>query len=77
MGVGLARSYLGLVSDVKHTHRECFFVAVSESNSVEKLFAYHQKDWETGVAPNDPKSRPQRLRASFEKTFRDFKLREA
>jgi hypothetical protein len=77
MGVGLARSYLGLVSEVKHSHRECYFVAVSESNSVEKLFAHHQKDWETGVAPDDVKERPQRLRSSFEKTFRDFKLREA
>jgi len=76
MGVGLARSYLGLVSEVKHSHRECYFVAVSESNSVERLFAHHQKDWETGVAPNDLKARPQRLRASFEKAFRDFKLRE-
>jgi hypothetical protein len=76
MGVGLARSYLGLVSEVKHSHRECYFVAVSESHSVEKLFVHHQKDWETGVAPDDPKARPQRLRASFEKTFRDFKLRE-
>jgi hypothetical protein len=76
MGVGLARSYLGLVSELKHSHRESYSVAVSESNSVEKLFAHHQKDWETGVAPNDVKGRPQRLRASFEKTFRDFKLRE-
>jgi len=77
MGVGLARSYLGLVTEVKHTYRECYFVAVSESNSVEKLFAHHQKDWETGVAPDDVRARPQRLRASFEKAFRNFKLREA
>jgi hypothetical protein len=76
MGVGLARSYLGLVSEVKHTYRACYFVAVSESNSVQRLFAHHQKDWETGVMPDDPKGRPQRLRASFEKTFRDFQLRE-
>jgi hypothetical protein len=76
MGVGLARSYLGLVSEVKHSHRECYFVAVSESTSVERLFAHHQKDWETGVAPGDVKARPQRLRASFEKAFRNFKLRE-
>jgi hypothetical protein len=76
MGVGLARSYLGLVSDVKHSHRDCYFVAVSESKSVEKLFAHHQKDWETGVTPDDAKARPQRLRASFEKAFRNFKLRE-
>ena len=76
MGVGLARSYLGLVSEVKHSHRECYFVAVSESNSVERLFVHHQKDWKTGVAPDDVRARPQRLRASFEKTFRDFQLRE-
>jgi hypothetical protein len=76
MGVGLARSYLGLVSEVKHTYRSCYFVAVSESNSVQRLFAHHQKDWETGVMPDDPKGRPQRLRSSFEKGFRDFKLRE-
>lgn len=76
MGVGLARSYLGLVSEVKHTYRACYFVAVSESNSVQRLFAHHQKDWETGVMPDDLKGRPQRLRASFEKTFRDFQLRE-
>ena len=77
MGVGLARSYLGLVSEFKHTHRDCYFVAVSESNNVERLFVHHQKDWETGVAPNDVKSRPQRLKAAFEKTFRNFKLRES
>jgi hypothetical protein len=77
MGVGLARSYLGLVSEVKHTYRDCYFVAVSESNSVQRLFAHHQKDWETGVMPDDPKGRPQRLRASFERTFRDYKLRES
>jgi hypothetical protein len=77
MGVGLARSYLGLVSEVKHTHRECYFVAVSESPSVEKLFVHHQKKWETGVTPGDTRLRAQRLRASFEQTFRDFKLRES
>ena len=76
MGVGLARSYLGLVSEVKHSHRDCYFVAVSELNSVEKLFVRHQKEWETGVAPNDARARPQRLRASFERAFRNFKLRE-
>jgi len=77
MGVSLARSYLGLVSDIKHSHRDCYFVAVSESNSVEKLFVQHQKDWETGVAPNDSRARPERLKSSFERAFRNFKLRES
>jgi len=76
MGVGLARSFLGLFSEIKHTSRDCYFIGATESRSVERLFVRHQKDWETGVIPNDPKGRSQRLLASFEKAFRDFKLRE-
>jgi hypothetical protein len=57
MGVGLARSFLGLNLEIKHTKRECYFVAVSGSTNVERLFEHHQKDWETKVSPNDPKLR--------------------
>lgn len=75
MGIGLARSYLGLASELQHTNRDCFFVGVSESVNVQKMLLRHQKDWETGVFPADVHHRAERLGKLFEKTFRDYKLR--
>lgn len=73
MGVDLARSFLGLTVEIRQGNR--FFVAVSESASVETLFAHHHKNWETGVSPLDvSKRRFERLQRYFERVFRDFKL---
>ena len=71
MGIGLARSFLGLTAEIMKSDR--FFVAVSESDRVERLFAYHRKRWETGLSPIDPKNRymRERGRAAMEKTAID------
>jgi hypothetical protein len=70
MGIALARSFMGLTTEIMQSGR--YFVAVSESERVESLFAHHKKNWETGVSPIDTKERPSRLRGDFEKIFRDF-----
>jgi hypothetical protein len=70
MGIGLARSFLGLTAEIMQENR--FFVAVSESDRVERLFAHHRKRWETGISPIDAKQRFARLKGDFEKVFRDF-----
>ncbi|MGO8265253.1 hypothetical protein ACC862_03470 [Rhizobium ruizarguesonis] len=71
MGVNLARSFLGLSTDIMHKNR--FFVGVSEGETVERLLAHHHKRYETGVSPVDARARHLRLRGDFEKVFRDFK----
>lgn len=75
MGIGLARSFLGLTTEIMHDSR--FFVGVSESERVEALFAHHKKKWETGVSPTDPKRRDLRLKGDFERVFRDFIRKES
>ncbi|WP_284421858.1 MULTISPECIES: hypothetical protein [unclassified Bradyrhizobium] len=70
MGIGLARSFLGLTTEIMQQAR--FFVGVSESERVETLFAHHKKKWETGVSPIDRKQRYLRLKHDFEHVFRDF-----
>jgi len=74
MGIGLARSFLGLTTEIRQDAR--FFVGVSESERVEALFAHHKKKWETGVSPIDIKNRAARLKGDFERVFRDFIRKE-
>jgi hypothetical protein len=75
MGVSLARSFMGLTTEISRSNR--FFVAVSESRTVESLFAHHHAGWETGVSPLDPKRRFTRLQGAFERAFRDYKAKNA
>lgn len=70
VGIGLGRSFLGLIHDIYSGDR--FFVATSQSPSVGKLFAKHNKDYELGLSPLNPRLE-RRLLGSFEKCFRDFK----
>jgi hypothetical protein len=75
MGIGLARSFLGLTTEIMQDGR--YFVGVSESERVEALFAHHKKKWETGVSPIDAKRRDLRLKGDFERVFRDFVRKES
>src|ERR1039457_2024189 len=45
LGIGLARAFLGLCSDL--SSRECFFVTNTGSTSVEKLLMHHRKNWQS------------------------------
>jgi hypothetical protein len=74
MGIGLARSFLGLTTEIMQDAR--FFVGVSESERVEALFAHHKKNWETGVSPIDAKRRDLRLKGDFERVFRNYIRKE-
>jgi hypothetical protein len=69
IGINLGRSFLGLLHDIYAGDR--FFVGTRGSPSVSKLLAKHDKDFELGLSPLDPRLED-RLRGSFEKCFRDF-----
>jgi hypothetical protein len=70
IGINLGRSFLGLLNDIYTGDR--YFVATSKSASVSMLFSKHNKEYELGLSPLDPHLED-RLRGSFEKTFRDFR----
>ena len=71
-GLGLARGFVGLCSDL--TSRDCYFVMNSTSNSVEKLLAHKRKNWEHQVFPSST-GPVLRLRNSFQHAFKNFKVR--
>jgi hypothetical protein len=71
MGIGLARSFLGLLTDIGKDDR--FFVGVSEAERIGSLLSSHRKQWENGVSPVDPQERYVRLRKTFEQVFRNFR----
>jgi len=69
VGVGLGRSFLGLVHDLQNGQR--YFVSTRATTSVSKLFSKHNKNYEIGLSPMDPDLEI-RLRGSFEKAFRSY-----
>ncbi|KIC38519.1 hypothetical protein RA27_18910 [Ruegeria sp. ANG-R] len=70
VGIGLGRSFLGLIHDIQNGER--YFVSTRATKSVSQLFAKHNKEYEIGLSPMEPDLEV-RLRGSFEKAFRDFK----
>jgi len=70
IGINLGRSFLGLLNDIYQGDR--YFVATSDSPSVSMLFSKHNKEYELGLSPLNPRLEG-RLIGSFEKTFRDFR----
>jgi hypothetical protein len=71
IGVNLGRSYMGLVSEVYKGDRH--FVGTVDSNSVSKRLTTHNKKFELGLSPLNPRLE-NRLRGSFETTFRNYKI---
>lgn len=70
IGIGLGRSFLGLLHDVYKGDR--YFIGTSDSPNVRMLFAKHRKDFELGLSPMDRRLE-NRLIGSFERTFRNFR----
>lgn len=70
IGIGLGRSFLGLINDIYPNGR--FFVSTQMSGSIDRLFSRHNKEYEIGLSPTAPDLEI-RLRGSFEKIFRNFK----
>jgi hypothetical protein len=69
LGIGLARGFLGLTSDLWNDGR--FFISNTSSNSVKKLLTHHRRDWEHEVVPSNTVV-VNRLRAMFERVFEEF-----
>ncbi len=69
VGIGLGRSFLGLVNDIQR--RERYFIATASSASVGMLFSKHKTEYELGLSPLNMRLE-ERLIGSFEKAFRDF-----
>lgn len=65
----LGRGFLGLTSDIHRKER--YFVTNSHSDSVTKLIAHHQSEWECGVVPNSQPAED--LFHSFSRAFRNFR----
>ena len=70
--LGLARSFIGLVSDVSSRPRECYFVSNTSSDSVQRLLAKQARQWERDIVPNSPVA-VERLRNAIQGCFKNFK----
>ncbi len=71
IGIGLGRSFLGLLNDIYKGDR--YFVGTSDSNPVRTLFATHKKDYELGLSPLNSRLET-RLIGSFEKDLPEFQI---
>lgn len=71
-GINLARSFLGLIKDIHPYYR--FFVCSRKADRIEKLLHKHHEWFEIEVIPANQTTQ-NRLRASFEKTFQQYKAR--
>jgi hypothetical protein len=70
LGIGLARGFLGLTTDIwKHGR---FFVSNSASDASRKLLTHHDRKWAEGVVPN-ASNVTNRFRALIERVFEEFK----
>jgi hypothetical protein len=72
--LGLARGFLGLVSDIPYYYGERYFVINTSPDSVLKLLAKHKKRWGRDLDPNHP-NEVNKLRSSFQEVFTSFKVR--
>jgi hypothetical protein len=66
--LGLARSFLGLTSDVARGDR--YFLVNTQSNSSEKLLSHHKRHWEHRLVPGS--DTVPRLLGAFRNTFKVF-----
>ena len=71
LGLGLARGFLGLCSDLSSL--ECFFITNSNSNSVEKLLNHKRRKWETSLQPSETVV-VERFRNAIQDVFKQFKV---
>jgi hypothetical protein len=69
LGIGLARGFLGLTSDIWNDGR--FFISNISSRSVRKLLTHHKRAWSNNLRPANPVVL-NRLRALFERVFEEF-----
>jgi hypothetical protein len=74
LGIGLARSFVGLCSDL--SSRECFFVTNTTAQTAEKLLEHQRKSWETELFPNSAIS-VERFRNALQTVFRNYKTKYA
>ena len=72
LGIGLARAFIGLTSDLSTDGR--FFVSNTSSDSVRKLLTHHKRQWQQDVAPPNGIV-VNRLRALFENVIQEYKAR--
>jgi hypothetical protein len=70
LGIGLARGFVGLCSDL--SSRECFFITNISGVSAEKLLTHQRKKWQTAVQPNQVVA-VNRLRNAVQDVFKDFR----
>jgi hypothetical protein len=71
--LNLARSFIGLVSDIGSTHAHSHFAVNTGSDTAEKLLATQKRHWDSGLLPSS--SAEQSMTAAFVKTFRDYQAR--
>ncbi len=72
--LGLARSFMGLGSDLGANH--CYIVVNTTSPTVEKLLTHHDRPWEHEIQPNSTLAIT-RLKNAFQKVFRNFVASES
>ncbi len=72
--LGLARAFLGYVTDMSASHAVSYFVVNTSSDNAEKLLAHHSKYWEHQITPSSVVD-VQRLKNSFQKTFKNYQAR--
>src|SRR5260221_9858174 len=70
LGVGLARGFLGLTTDIWRQGR--FFVSNSSSESSQRVLTHHDRKWAEGLVPRNANI-TNRFRALVERVFEEFK----
>jgi hypothetical protein len=71
--LGLARGFVGLVSDLPA--RDRYFVFNSTGNNIERYLSARASHWERSVRPDSPLE-ASRLQHAFQTTFRNFSARQ-
>lgn len=72
LGIDLARSFIGLTSDVTASDR--FFIANTNHANLERLLTHHDRSWETNVEPLRVLE-VNRLRSRFETALKKYLAR--
>jgi hypothetical protein len=71
--LNLARSFVGLLSEISCTYGQCYFVVNTGSWTAEKMLAKQKRHWESDLLPNTASE--QSITASFAKALRDYQVR--
>ena len=71
--LNLARSFIGLLSDISCTYGQSHFAVNTGSATAEKLLAKQKRQWDSGLLPASDAE--QSITAAFTKTFRDYQVR--